>query len=124
IVTPAVPGQAYYRANEIATLLHTWEHWRLVGTADKQDVLDDAKAKADANALVVAVWRNPDPSKPGHIVLIGPGPLTQSGSWASKVPVSAQFRQGDPDGAYLGKPLSCAFKPDIRSAVEIWARDN
>jgi hypothetical protein len=82
VVTPPRPDQPFYTANEIGTLFQSgvWTGWSELGTADNQANLSHAKALADSGKLVVAVWQNPNQNAPGHIALIGPGPLTPSGS--------------------------------------------
>jgi hypothetical protein len=99
-----------------------WKQWNDLGTADKQEVLSSAKQFADDGRLVVAVWQNPDPTAPGHVVLIGPGPLTFSGNWGLQTPVSASFSLNQPQKAFLGQPLACAFGSDKNAAIHIWAK--
>jgi hypothetical protein len=117
------PDHPYMQANDIGTELQAGilPGWTLVGTADSQDVLNQAKGFADQNLLVVAVYVNP--TGDGHIALIGPGPMTGSDSWALSTPVSASFFIGKPLKDYFGKPLACAFKGDIKSAVKIWVKN-
>jgi hypothetical protein len=124
VVTPARPQQPFYSANEIATLLQSgvWDGWAEIGTADSQDVLSQAKQAADSGKLVLAVWQNPDANSSGHVALIGPGPLTPSGTWGVNTPVSASFVLNQPQKAFLGQPLSCAFGSDKKSAVHIWVK--
>jgi hypothetical protein len=123
-VSPPDPNKKFYTANEIAARLAgaLASKWEWIGNASVQATLDSAKARGDEGRLVVAVWKNPDPRKPGHVALIGPGPLVWSGAWGLRVPNSAQFKLDDPSGDYLSKPLSCAFRKDIADQVEIWVR--
>ena len=120
LVQPPQAGKVYYTANEIAALLPTWSGWSDLGTADNQDVLNMAKAQADQRHLVIAVWSNSD--GPGHVALIGPGPLTHSAKWGLDTPVSASFTLNQPAKAFLGQPLSCAFNKDIKGNVHLWAK--
>lgn len=120
VVQPLQDGKVYYAANEIAALLPTWPGWSELGTADNQDVLNMAKAQADQQHLVIAVWSNTD--GPGHIALIGPGPLTHSGKWGLNTPVSASFALNQPAEAFLGQPLACAFNNDIKGDVHLWSK--
>jgi hypothetical protein len=114
-------GGSFLRANEIAALLPTMNGWVDLGSAGDQNVLDQASAAAGSKHLVIAVWPNPIAGKPGHVVLIGPGPKTKSTSWGSlNVPVAASFRLDDVDSAFLGQPLSCAFSGAKRTATHIW----
>ncbi len=124
IVDPPDPSKKFYTANEIATLLSAGlaPKWSRLGVASDQPTLVSAKNQADAGRLVLAVWRNPDPKKPGHVALVGPGPLAASGSWGLKTPNSSQFKLDDPAADYLSKPLACAFKKEVAAAVELWVR--
>jgi hypothetical protein len=113
-------GGGYKSANEIADiLLKSPEKWELIGLATSQDVLDQA-ANYAASRPVIAVWSNPDPSKHGHVVLIGPGPL-QDG-WGMKVPYFAGFAMHDPQARKIGDKLSLAFGKDKQPAVMIYVR--
>jgi hypothetical protein len=56
----------YLLANEIADYLVTSPNWTLIGVADNQSVLAQA-ADSAASLPVVAVWRNPDLKKNGHV---------------------------------------------------------
>jgi hypothetical protein len=121
VVQPPQDGKVYYTANEIATLLPTWSGWSELGTADNQEVLNMAKAQADQQNLVIAVWFNNN--GPGHVALIGPGPLKPSGTWGGlNTPVSASFALNQPANAFLGQPLACAFNGGIKGDVHIWAK--
>jgi hypothetical protein len=124
VVTPPRPQQPFYTANEIGTLLQSgvWGGWTDIGTADSQDVLSKSKALADAGKLVIAVWQNPNSNLPGHVALIGPGPLTPSASWELNTPVAASFFLNQPLKAFLGQPLACAFGSDKNSAVHVWSK--
>lgn len=122
-VSPPQEGKPFYRANEIGTLLKAgvWSGWTDLGSADSQGVLNQAKSAADNGDLVVAVWINPNPDSPGHIALIGPGPMRHSNSWDEDTPASASLTLGNPNAGFLGKPLSCAFSSDKAGGVEIWS---
>jgi hypothetical protein len=124
VVTPSRPDRPFYTANEIATLLKSgvWSGWSELGNADDQDNLSQAKALADSEKLVVAVWQNPNQNAAGHIALIGPGPLTPSGSWGLNTPVAASFVLNRPLKAFLGQPLACAFGSDKTADVHLWAK--
>lgn len=118
------PAAPYMEANNIGTALQAGilPGWTLVGAADNQDVLNQAKTYADQNLLVVAVYVNP--AGHGHIALIGPGPMQPSTLWGLSTPVSASFFLNKPLKDYLGKPLACAFGKDIKKgAVKIWVKN-
>ncbi len=114
-------GGSFLRANEMAHLLPTMAGWVDLGAAGDQGVLDQAVTAANNKHLVIAVWANPAAGRPGHVVLIGPGPKTESSTWGGlKVPVAASFRLDDVDSAFLGQPLSCAFSGAKRDATHLW----
>jgi len=121
----------YLVANEIADFLVTSPNWTPIGLADSQTVLDDA-ANFAGSRPVVAVWRNPVPTKHGHVVLIGPGPLQPSGWILSKesnpvhlnVPNSAGFSMTSATARYIGDKLSKGFTDDQKSSVLIYVRAN
>jgi hypothetical protein len=125
VVTPPDPTRKFYRANEVATLLQAgvWKKWTDLGTADAQAVLINAKSQADAGRLVIALWRNPDGAQPGHMALVGPGPLTASAKWRVSTPVAAQFHLETPADNWMGKPLACSFGSDKKGAVHLWVRN-
>jgi hypothetical protein len=128
VVTPPQADKKFYVANEIATLLEAgvWNDWSQIGTGDQADALKTAKVEADRGRLVVAVWRNPQADQPGHVALVGPGPLVPSGQWGPPgTPPAAQFRLNPGDNAggnFLGKPLACSFRGQIRAEVKLWVR--
>lgn len=117
-------GLRYHVSNEIAVLLWTSlsDTWDLLGSLTDQQALNEAQSRASQGKPVIAVWRNDDPAKPGHIALIGPGPLTPSNSLGVSTPVSASFFQGRPEANYIGKPLACAFRASQAPNVRIYAR--
>jgi len=121
-VSPPQENKPYYLASEIGTLLQTgvWDGWTDLGTADSQDVLNSAKTAADAGKAVIAVWVNPDANSPGHVALIGPGPLMHSATWNEDTPPAASLSLGNVGSGFLGKPLSCAFSSKKAPDVHIW----
>jgi hypothetical protein len=112
----------YLTSNDIAVLLTggTVTGWQAVGALTDAAALQRAHDLASQNTAVVAVWLNPD-GGPGHVVLIGPGPLTVTGS-LGQAPVSASFFQGHPWKNYIGKPVSCGFSAAQRPTTKIYAR--
>ena len=117
-------GLRYEVSNEIAVLLWTTlsGKWEVLGAMTDQVALDEARLRASEGKPVIAVWRNPDPAKAGHIALVGPGPMTPSGGLGVNTPVSASFFQGRPKANYVGKPLACAFTPAQAPAVRLYAQ--
>jgi hypothetical protein len=113
----------YFIANEIVDLLFTElsEKWESLGTCDNQNVLDKAQLIANSNHAVVAVWKNPDKKKPGHVALVLPG-LQQSGWSGMMVPNAANFAQAKDPTNFICSRLSGAFSLDKKSAIYIFAR--
>jgi hypothetical protein len=119
VVSPPDPQKTFYQANEIATFLQAgvWKGWTEVGLANDQTVLNQAQQDAGAGEIVLAIRRDDDT---GHVALIGPGPLTPG--WGGlQTPVSASFFLNKPQKAFLGIPLSCAFRDEQKGEVHIWA---
>lgn len=111
---------SFLKANEIAILMPTWNDWLDLGSAGDQANLTAAADAAKLNYPVLAVWANPVAGKPGHVALVGPGPLTPSGSWGLRTPVAASFTLDHPEKAFMGKPLACAFGADKKNATHLW----
>lgn len=110
----------YLLANGIADYLVTSPNWTLIGVANNQSVLVQA-ADSAVSRPVVAVWRNPDLTKHGHVALIGPGPLQMSG-WGLMVPNSAGFSMDNATARYIGDKLSDSFGNNKKSSVLIYVR--
>lgn len=87
--------------------------WIILGTAKDPGTLLKSHAEANSGHAVIAVGA-------GHVVLVIAGPLRQT-SWG-QTPNSAALSHYDPKAAYVGKPLSQAFREDARSSVNIYAR--
>jgi hypothetical protein len=118
-------NHSFLKANEIAALAPTWDGWMDLGTADNQQSLDAAGEAANLGYIVLAVWANPVAGKPGHVVLIGPGPMTASSKWGDlRTPVAASFKLDDVESAFMGQPLSCAFGSSKKAATHLWKYKN
>lgn len=114
----------YLTANKIALQVEILtDKWTKLGNASAQNALNEAQGQANLKRPVIAVWRNPDNNKSGHVALILPGSLTQSGSWGLKVPNSASFTLGKPENAYVGGPLSKAFGADKKATLLLYGRN-
>jgi hypothetical protein len=115
-------GIRYKISDEIATYLAVEgaNDWETIGPMNDVNALRRAKDRADQGKAVIAVWSNPH--GPGHVALVGPGPLTHSPSLNLNVPVSASFFQGHPEKNYIAKPLSCAFLAGQVAEVRLYAR--
>lgn len=114
-------------ANEISDYLANnpglWEH---LGNGSSQQALTLAQAEANNGNPVIAVWKNPNPAKPGHVAIIILGTLTYSGTWGRFVPNAAQTRLGDffgdTSGVWIGRPLSNSFGGNKAPRVDIYVR--
>lgn len=114
-------NRTFLRANEIAVLIPTWPDWVDLGTAGDQAALAAAADAAKLGYVVLAVWANPIAGKPGHVAIIGPGPLTRSDKWGGlRTPVAAAFTLDDVESAFLGQPLACAFGTKKKDATHLW----
>jgi hypothetical protein len=96
--------------------------WEKLGNGASQAALTRAQAEANSGHAVVAVWKNPDANRPGHIALIIPGVLKQSDTWGLLVPNAAQTSVGRISGAWIGRPLSNSFGADKKEDVNIYVR--
>lgn len=115
------PDHSFLKANNIAASIPTWKDWVDLGTADDQNALKAAADAANLGYVVIAVWANPTSGKPGHVALIGPGPLTTSNAWGGlRTPVAAAFALDDVEHAFLGQPLACAFGSSKKNTTHLW----
>jgi hypothetical protein len=109
------------RANEIADYVAArTDLWVPLGTGDKQDSLNQAQEYANRSKAIIAVWKNPEANRPGHVALILPGQLSTSTSWQLRVPNSASFSLDRPRDSYVGGPLSKAFGAGKKAQVKIY----
>lgn len=113
----------YFDANTIVTMLFTTlsDKWDNIGACDKQATLTAGQDYANSNHCVVAVWKNPDPKKSGHICLVLPGSL--SAGWGGMmVPNAANFAMDAPQLNFVCKRLSGAFSSDKKASVFLFVR--
>jgi hypothetical protein len=109
----------FYGANHIAAYVAVSQPpWKFVGLASNPSVLAYAQQLANDSVPVIAVRTD----TPGHVALILPGRLSFSTNWNTNVPNSASFLLDDPKNSYVGKRLSSAFRPEMRSEVKIYYR--
>jgi len=106
-------------ANEIYAYLKISPQWLLLGNASNQEALKLAQKEANAKKAVVAVLNG---SLNGHIALVMPGNLSNSGSWGLKVPNSASFFLNKPGKSYIGKHLGWAFPNSKKEKVLLYTR--
>jgi len=108
------PEGGYLPTAEIAVKVLTHPSWLLLGTADDPTVLQKAGNEANLGRVVISVGE-------GHVALIIPGPLRAT-SWGQAVPNSASLSHHQPEKAYVGQPLSQAWKKETASKVRIYER--
>jgi hypothetical protein len=114
----------FYIANQIVDRLFVElsAKWRLIGTCEKQTTLDSAQLFSNSNRCVIAAWKNPVATKPGHVCLILPGKLKQG--WGDmQVPNAANFAQEAPQNNFVCDRLSGAFSKDKRTQVFIFVHE-
>ena len=110
----------YMTVNEIAATLKGSDKWAAVGHAYDQQALTQAQTESNNKKAVVALYLNP--AGIGHVVLIVPGELENSGSWGLKVPNSASFLLSEPSKSYSEKPLSFALGKNLMKDIVIYTR--
>lgn len=99
-------GGGWLTANEIADYVdRPVSSWSRLGAASDQRVLGEAMRAARDGYSVIAVKRG----QPGHVALVLPGALRESGNWGLQVPNSASFAYASPDRAYVFCRRSYAF---------------
>ncbi|HYG20453.1 MAG TPA: hypothetical protein VD816_16050 [Ohtaekwangia sp.] len=113
-------AKRYMTVNEIAGFLETSNKWEVLGQSYDQKTLATAQDYANKKRAVVAVYLNA--AGIGHVVLITPGELKPSGSWALNVPSAASFFPTEPDKSFVDKSLSFAFMKHMMKDVQIYAR--
>jgi hypothetical protein len=110
----------YMTVNEIAAVLKENDKWTPIGHAYDQKVLTQAQQESNSKKAVVALYLNP--AGIGHVVLILPGELQNSGSWGLKVPNSASFLLSEPSKSYSEKPLSFALGKNLMKDIVIYIK--
>lgn len=108
-VTDFKSGDGYLTANGIADYLASSSQWAALGALFDADNNLCAQALANKAYPVVAVLKG---AEHGHIALVIPGDLGQSGSWGFSVVNSASFRLNEPGKAYVNGKISLAFSPE------------
>jgi hypothetical protein len=114
-------SKKYMSVNEIAKFLKESDKWVPLGHCYDQNVLTRAQEHANAKKAVVAVYINS--AGIGHVVLITPGELQNSGSWGLKVPNSASFLLSEPSKSYVDKGLSFALGKNLMKDIVLYARN-
>lgn len=109
----------YMTTNEIAAFLKTSKSWKNLGPVYDQQTLQAAQDQANAKKAVVAVYMNEQGI--GHVVVILPGTLQNSGSWGLRVPNVASFFATQPDKSFVDKSLSYAFSKVMMKDIVIYA---
>jgi hypothetical protein len=111
----------YMSASEISSFLKESDKWRLIGPSYEQKTLASAQELANSGKAVVAVYMNS--TGLGHMVVITPGQLQQSGSWGLNVPSVVSFFPSQPDKSFVDKGLSFAFGKNLMKDILIYGRN-
>jgi hypothetical protein len=103
--------------DEVLDAIDASGYWGLLGDANDQAVLDEAQALANEGIAVVAIH-----GKKKTLALIISGNQEPSSSWGNlNCPNSACLFMNNPDGSYIDKKLSYAWKSPKK--IKIYARD-
>jgi hypothetical protein len=111
----------YMSASEISSFLKESDKWKLIGPSYEQKTLASAQELANSGKAVVAVFMNS--AGIGHVVVITPGQLQQSGSWGLNVPNVVSFFPNQPDKSFVDKGLSFAFGKNLMKDILIYGRN-
>lgn len=111
----------YMSTNEIASFSKTSKSWKNLGPGYDQQTLQNAQDQANAKKAVVAVYMNDQGI--GHVVVILPGTLQNSGSWGLKVPNVASFFATQPEKSFIDKSLAYAFSKVMMKDIVIYVRN-
>jgi hypothetical protein len=111
----------YMSASEISAFLKESDKWKLIGPSYEQKTLASAQELANSGKAVVAVYMNS--AGIGHMVVITPGQLQQSGSWGLNVPNVVSFFPSQPDKSFVDKGLSFAFGKNLMKDILIYGRN-
>jgi hypothetical protein len=111
----------YMSATEISSFLKESDKWKLIGPSYEQKTLATAQELANSGKAVVAVYMNS--TGIGHMVVITPGQLQQSGSWGLNVPNVVSFFPSQPDKSFVDKGLSFAFGKNLMKDIRIYGRN-
>ncbi len=107
----------YLEANLIFVAVRDTSKWQEIGTADQDAALVHSQGLANSNIPVIAVQFD---APNGHVAMILPGTFTKT-SWGDHTPNSASFFLKKPlSSAYIGLPLSKAWKWQERKAVHLY----
>lgn len=111
----------YMTTSEIAAFLKTSKSWKNLGPGYDQQTLETAQDQANAKKAVVAVYMNEQGI--GHVVVILPGALQNSGSWGLRVPNVASFFTTQPDKSFVDKSLAYAFSKVMMKDIVLYAHN-
>lgn len=112
-------GDKYMSASQIFDYVSSSPNWGKIGTLFDIDSNLCAQAAANQAYPVIAVMKA---SPHGHIALIIPGTVSNSGTWGMNVANSASFFIGQPDKSYISGPISKAFQPDNAKKAIVFYR--
>jgi hypothetical protein len=111
----------YMSVSEIWSFLKESDKWKLIGPSYEQKTLASAQELANSGKAVVAVYMNS--AGIGHVVVITPGQLQQSGSWGLNVPSVVSFFPNQPEKSFVDKGLSFAFGKNLMKDILIYGRN-
>jgi hypothetical protein len=93
------------------------QQWTVLGTADDQSVLDNARELAGQGNAVVAGQNVEDRSQ---VAIIMPGNPVPSGKWAmDRVPIAASARTDAPDRSVYGEGINWVFSDPARVTLYV-----
>ena len=94
--------------------------WKRIGNGDDRDAHRLAADAAKNGQATIALW-NPTGGV-GHVALVLPGLLRDSGPWGIPVVRSAQTSLNSIGDAFVGCRISAGFGPDKQSNVVFWTK--
>lgn len=112
--------ERYLLTNEISYFLKNSAKWKLLGYGYEQQSLQEAQNAANENKAVVALYLNKEGI--GHVSIILPGELKNSGTWGFHAPNSTSFFPANPAKSYVDKALSYSFEKSQLKDVFLYVR--
>ncbi len=113
------PGVYLPNLKIIDYVLQHDDQWIELGNAADQMTLEQAQQLANQGTAVIAFR---DQGMDGVVALIMPGELKDSSTWGMQTPNSLSFLPKFPQGSYMGKSLSFAWKKSYRPEIKLFYR--
>jgi len=113
------PGIYFSNQRIIDYVLEHDDQWFELGAADDQRMLEQVQRLANEGAAVLAFREG---GVDEVVALIMPGELRASSTWGSRTPNSLSFLPRYPEGSYVGKSLSFAWKKKHTPNVKFYCR--